>query len=547
MFHPEFFPTPAAVIEKMLEPYFEQRERPFPHQVLNLSGRTIFDPGAGSGALLEFVEKRLNKNYYDRGQAKLYCCEVDPDLKATLQGKNYRLVGEDFLTYEGDTIFDLILMNPPFSCADKHILKAWQVVGAGGDVVALCNAETLRNPYTKTRQQLARVIEQYGQSEELGQVFLQAERPTDVEVSLIRLKKPQQDSPFSFQWESKGREKHAELGEHLYKDQVATRDVIGNMMVQFDQLKEQFVALLRAVDGINFYGKGLVNSEYRSAWEVAQEVVSRRTGRGDYASCYNTFTEAMRQEIWGAILDKLHIKKYLTQKVQENFTAFARAQGYMEVTHESVWSLMSMVMANTGTIMKEAVTDVFDEFTAYYEENRVYQEGWKTNSRWKVNRKIILPYWVNLCKYMESFSVSRHGQLSDVDKVMCYLTATDYDKCYTIAQALETRFRSLGRIGKGSFYNECQSEFFNIRFFKKGTLHLEFRDPRLHQEFNLAACAGKQWLPEPEMKAYQERKRSPFAPEPQPEAAPVAEVAPVATVRRLAGPGTQLSLLDLAA
>ena len=43
-----------------------------------------------------------------------------------------------------------------------------------------------------------------------------------------------------------------------------------------------------------------------------------------------------------------------------------------------------------------------------------------------------------------------------------------------------------------------------------------FREEFLWQEFNLRACAGKQWLPGPEMVAYRARQARPAAAPPHP-------------------------------
>lgn len=265
----------------------------------------------------------------------------------------------------------------------------------------------------------------------------------------------------------------------------------------------------------------------------------------------------------------------MTDQVRQEFDRYGRAHGYMQFNKENVAGLVELVFENRGTILEKAVVAVFDMFTTYYHENRCHVEGWKTNDRYKVNRKIILPNWVrwddwsiqrDLKKYGSRFKLKDRcsSEYSDIDKVMCYLTGEDYDKCYTISRALEMRFDRLGKVYPGDqFDNECESQFFNLRFFKKGTLHLEFKDERLWQEFNLRACAGKLWLPEPEMKAYRERKRSPFEPAPaEPETAavpvltlaaaaeeptPLAPVEEQPQVRRFTGPGVQLSWLDAAA
>lgn len=41
-----------------------------------------------------------------------------------------------------------------------------------------------------------------------------------------------------------------------------------------------------------------------------------------------------------------------------------------------------------------------------------------------------------------------------------------------------------------------QSEFFDLTGYKKGTLHMTFRDPSLWERFNIEAAKGKNWLPD---------------------------------------------------
>ncbi|PJC58181.1 MAG: hypothetical protein CO025_09935, partial [Ignavibacteria bacterium CG_4_9_14_0_2_um_filter_37_13] len=52
------------------------------------------------------------------------------------------------------------------------------------------------------------------------------------------------------------------------------------------------------------------------------------------------------------------------------------------------------------------------------------------------------------------------------------------------------------------------AEFFSMRCYKKGTLHLEFRDESLWHEFNMRACANKKWLPEAEEKIWKAKKEN---------------------------------------
>jgi hypothetical protein len=51
------------------------------------------------------------------------------------------------------------------------------------------------------------------------------------------------------------------------------------------------------------------------------------------------------------------------------------------------------------------------------------------------------------------------------------------------------------RANDGGDYTEpVETTFFRVRFWKKGTLHIDFLDPFLLRELNKQAAMGKNWL-----------------------------------------------------
>ena len=66
------------------------------------------------------------------------------------------------------------------------------------------------------------------------------------------------------------------------------------------------------------------------------------------------------------------------------------------------------------------------------------------------------------------------------------------DRCKTIEGTLTETWKNISTLEDWV----CESEFFKIRFFKKGTLHLTFLDEWLWKEFNYQAAKGKNWLPD---------------------------------------------------
>lgn len=172
----EFYPTPEELVNKMLDG-------------VNLNYvKTVLEPSAGKGNIIQGL-----KNHARYQNLDIDCIEINKDLRNCLKGAGYRVVGDDFLTYTTMKQYDLIVMNPPFSNGDAHLMKALKMQQRhGGAVIALVNAETIRNPYTNLRKELVQLIENAGGTAEyIEHAFLEAERQTEVEVALVRVKFPE--------------------------------------------------------------------------------------------------------------------------------------------------------------------------------------------------------------------------------------------------------------------------------------------------------------------------------------------------------------------
>jgi 16S rRNA A1518/A1519 N6-dimethyltransferase RsmA/KsgA/DIM1 with predicted DNA glycosylase/AP lyase activity len=166
-----FTQHPRLIAEKMIAPYIKTyRERI--HNDIFASTKylsinyPVLEPSAGKGDLLDSIKEINDSNR--RNQGDLYAIELDPELRMILNEKGYTVLSADFLAYDDPLEFGFIIMNPPFNEADKHITHAWKFLKAGGELVALCNSETVRNPCDKTRQLLANLIDAHGTVEHLG-------------------------------------------------------------------------------------------------------------------------------------------------------------------------------------------------------------------------------------------------------------------------------------------------------------------------------------------------------------------------------------------
>ena len=162
----EFFPTPKSLLDRI--------ESDFGDVWKDLQGDlSILEPSAGRGDIVDWLRKKPIEYEISRycrqihgNDADIDCIEIDPVLRSTLKEKRgINIIHDDFLTFETAKKYDLIFMNPPFSNADRHLLKAIHMQEKyGGMVVCIINAETIKNPYSSTRKILAAQLEKYNAS-----------------------------------------------------------------------------------------------------------------------------------------------------------------------------------------------------------------------------------------------------------------------------------------------------------------------------------------------------------------------------------------------
>lgn len=483
MFNPDFYPTPPEVIEIMLEG-------------INLAGKTVLEPSAGKGNIVDHL---LTNG------AEILACELNDDLREILKSK-CKIIGSDFLALESHQIshINLIVMNPPFSADEKHILHAYEIAPAGCKIIALANLQTINNPYSLSRKYLKKLIGDHGRVEELGSCFNESERRTNVEIALIHLQKP----GTSYEAEFEGfflEEEPEEAGEIGLMPYNVVRDLV-NRYVQsikiFDQQIEQAVLLNNVLSGY-----------------FSHDTALTLTKDGAPQSRID-FKKSLQISGWKYIFNKLDMKKYATRGLKEDINNFVEKQTHIPFTMRNIYKMLEIVVGTQEQRMDKALMEVFDILTERYHENRYAVEGWKTNSHYLVNEKFIIP---NMCyqdqrwdkgKANISLSGSYTEHIEDLLKALCYLTGDNYGdfislsnwcgyefKIFENGKAIATEYRyedaerkvrhaaESGRVLTVEKIKPLYGElfhwaYFECRAYKKGTMHFKFKSQDLWAKFN---------------------------------------------------------------
>lgn len=476
MFGVDFFPTPDHIIEKMLSPYLTDTVRGW--KFLGEANKPVLEPSAGNGAICD----KLAAYRVEKG--KIHCCEIDLELRYVLQSKGYKVIGSDFLEQVDPILFGFIIMNPPFSDGDSHVLKAWELLKPNGDLVALVNSETINNPYSKERKLLVSLIEKHGSTEDLGQCFANAERRTDVNVTMIRLKKPAKDQPDWFQGQVF--DKDAFTDEAQFSDNpLASRDAVKMLVARYNvaasALKERDLVQSK----LNFY----LNDISRTG------CYSDR--RGDAIHQEHTLDDqiaALKMRFWNTLFERTKMGERCPSGFKKKFEEMSTQQCRLAFTERNIWEILEIFFQNQEQILEDTMLAVFDKATAYHEKNQIHIEGWKTNKAYALNKRIIHPYVVRQDDYwvMRTYEGSNEF-LDDIDRTLAWISGQSFEAINKTYRAIYQHCHTCR--DEGHHYSDAfESTFFKIRIYKKGTAHLDFKDLELLDEFNYRVGKLRQWI-----------------------------------------------------
>ena len=466
MFNKDFYPTPPEVASKMLDG-------------LKLHGAKVLEPSAGKGDLAKEIVKRVHGYRYKN---PVFVIEKEPALQAILrENEDLSLVDQDFLEFYSQDRYEFIIMNPPFSNGLDHLIHALEV-GDGAEVVCLMNSDTINGDSHKAKLIRGLVRERQGSIEELGACFSDAERKTKVEVALIKVKSKGQEFDFSFEAQFDQEEEF-----DFSSENSAELAIRGNV---FEDYEKRYNLSCRAYAEHLKSGNKFVhyaNSISSIPTHDGRRGVDCEISHG-HREAFDEFRSKFRVRCWKHVLEKTKISGILPSKVKKKFIEQMEKQHAMNFTAKNMRAVFMDLYMNKDSILQQCVEYSFDLMTMYHKENRVHIEGWKSNDRWQVSRKIILPsmrdfYTLSHENHVD-FNYSSYEKLHDILIGICWLAGKNIDKIKSIP-------RNDKSLPLGEWHD---SEFFEFKMFKKGTLHLKFKSEDLWKKFNITACKGKNWL-----------------------------------------------------
>ena len=287
---------------------------------------------------------------------------------------------------------------------------------------------------------------------------------------------------------------------------MATRDTVGNLVAQYGRCRELFVRIAHLAQELAHYAGPLGTDGGETVGETLKELMRQKPTRRAQEDAYNRFVRSLKKSAWREVLRLTDVRNLASHGVQKELDRLLESNERMAFSEENVYALVESIFLNRGAILQQCVVEAFDIMTRYYDENRVHVEGWKTNDAWRVNRRVVLPRVVDVWYGGDghlTYGDTRQN-LNDIDRAMAFLEGKKLESVpRTTVWALEAHFKECGPDFSGVLF---ESTYFEMRCYKKGTLHMYFKDKELWERFNLTAARGKNWLPD-DVKAREREER----------------------------------------
>lgn len=410
MFNKDFYPTPEKVVDLMVG-------------TLNIKDSVIYEPHGGSGSLIDSLRKFQPR--------EIISTESDVRLAEITKSKCDRFLGYDCLEIQAEDIshVDFIFMNPPFSKEEDHLLHLYEIAPEGCTIVSLCNWEMCDNRFSRKRSSIGRIIEMNGNCKNIGSVFSDAERKTDVLIGLITIHKPKTgEDEFAGFLDTEEEYEPQENGLMSYS---FTREIVGRYiqaMKDFDSVMEVNKRMSDLIAPINPHGM----------ISFTCNIYNRDRGSSDANITRDTFKKNLLRGAWNTLFNKLDMNKYVTKSVTADINKFIEQQASVPFSVKNIQTMLKIIIGTSGSRMNRVVEEAFDQITARYNENLFQLEGWKTNSEYMVNRKFIIGGWSVVDMDFSgnprhSYSGGSNGNVfDDLTKAMCYVNGQNFDDFKTL-------------------------------------------------------------------------------------------------------------------
>jgi hypothetical protein len=189
-----------------------------------------------------------------------------------------------------------------------------------------------------------------------------------------------------------------------------------------------------------------------------------------------------KRATWQRIIRRLDLQNLMSHKRYKAVQEQIKAGDVPELTLENLQGFIRDLSSNMNKLLRESVVETFN-----WLRPGKSRQSFKTNAISKVGPKVIQNFMV---EYQEGlwWRIRDEQRLVSMDNVFHLLDGRGFVK---YPGNLVARIEDTMRRPRDTF---CETEYFQVSWYKKGTLHIVFKRDDLRAELNRIGAAGKPFI-----------------------------------------------------
>lgn len=200
----------------------------------------------------------------------------------------------------------------------------------------------------------------------------------------------------------------------------------------------------------------------------------------DPAKMVEEVRKIMHRNAWKGVTEKSEIKKILSEKRAKELDDMLERGELPELSFDTITQFLDNLRSNAGNYFQEAACEVFDFL-------RPRRSGYKTNTEYEIKDRAIIECGVDCDKWgfvrMNYYKEQNFIALDNVFHMLDGKGTPKYpgDAVTQIRDAISQNPRKWS----------CETEYFEFKWHKKGTMHIKFKRMDLVKKLNALAGGNR--------------------------------------------------------
>ncbi|MFA5323957.1 MAG: DUF4942 domain-containing protein [Smithella sp.] len=203
-----------------------------------------------------------------------------------------------------------------------------------------------------------------------------------------------------------------------------------------------------------------------------------RAGFRVQVACTEKVLKELKRDAWRAIFQMMEMPRMMSEKRRNELEAQIESGDLPNITAENVFATCKGLLENLDTYIDETVKETFDFL-------RPHWNTYKTNSEFEIGKKVIVrAFYPDKWGHRISLDYNHEQHYRNLDNVFSLMDGKGAIKTY--GGPIIDAVKSMNQFG-----DVRETEYFRLKLYRNGNMHLEFRRMDLVKKLNEIAGGNR--------------------------------------------------------